>query len=335
MSTKRQRDEFDRLEKIIAETRDALEEDDHPEKTGILLSDEIEFYVNQGQLIDPFDRKNLKPAAYELTVGDEAMLGGKPVRLSDCWPKNSLTIPAFEVAVIKTDETLNLPRFLIGRWNIRVAWAYKGLVWVGAPQVDPGYVGHLFCPIYNLSNKEVQIKKGEAIAVMDFVKTTKFDRNRGEEKWKKYQRPPTRVIIEDYGIDDFRSGPFEQALEIPKLKKALEDGLKDVQKRIDGFTTLVFLVLAILMTAVALPYFGVQNTRLDPQILDGLTLSLSLFVLLLSLFGWWFPRIVKPSAALTVIGALALLATIIFCVFWIISPALSALGMYLMDCCSS
>ena len=324
MSTKRQRDEFDRLEKIIAETQDALEEDDHPEKTGVLLSDEIEFYVNQGQLIDPFDRKNLKPAAYELTVGDEAMLGGKPVRLSDCWPKNSLTIPAFEVAVIKTDETLNLPRFLIGRWNIRVAWAYKGLVWVGAPQVDPGYVGHLFCPIYNLSNKEVQIKKGEAIAVMDFVKTTKFDRNRGEEKWERYQRPPTRVIIEDYEIDDFRSGPFEQARET-------KDKLDGVDTKINVFVSLVFGVLAILMTAVALPYFGVQNTGLDTRILDGLTLSLALLALLLSFFGWKFPRSVKPYAALTIVCVLALLATIIVCVVSIISPALSYFGTYLTN----
>ena len=128
------------------------------------------------------------------------MVGGKPCRLSDYWPNNSLRIPAFEVAVVKTAETLNLPRFLIGRWNIRVAWAYKGLVWVGGPQVDPGYMGNLFCPIYNLSDKEVRIKKGEPIAVIDFVKTTRFDINKGEEKWERYQRPPKRVVIEDYGL---------------------------------------------------------------------------------------------------------------------------------------
>ena len=51
-----------------------------------------------------------------------------------------------------------MPRFLIGRWNIRVTVAYKGLLWVGGPQVDPGWVGHLFCPIYNLSDQEVNFK---------------------------------------------------------------------------------------------------------------------------------------------------------------------------------
>ena len=192
-------------------------------------------------------------------------------------------------------------------------------------------MGHLFCPIYNLSNKEVRIRKGESIAVIDFIKTSTFDRNRGEEKWERYPRPPSRPVIEDFGIDDFRSGPFEQAQKIPNLEKDLEDGLKDVQKRIDGFTTLVFLVLAILMTAVTLPYFGVKNTRLDTRILDGLTLSLALLALLLSFFGWKFPRNVKPSAALTIVGVLALLATIIVCVVSVISPALSAFETYLTN----
>ena len=303
MSTKRQRDEFDRLEKIIAETQDALEEDAHPEKTGVLLSDEIEFYVKQGQLIDPFDRKNLKPAAYELTVGDEAVLGGKPVRLSDCWPKNSLTIPAFEVAVIKTDETLNLPRFLIGRWNIRVAWAYKGLVWVGGPQVDPGYVGHLFCPIYNLSNKEVQIKKGEAIAVMDFVKTTKFDRNRGKEEWERYQRPHKRLVIEDFGIDDFRSGPFET-----------KGKLDEVDRKINVFTSLVFVILAILMSAIGLPYFvGAKNIPSDIRTLDALTLIFSLLAVILSLFSSIWRRSVKVWVLLTIIFTIVIGAAITIC----------------------
>ena len=271
MSTKRQKDEFGRLNAIPV-----LEVDPHPDKTGVLLSDEIIFYVGECHLIKPFSRKRLKPASYQLTVGDEAMVGGRPRRLGDCWPNNSLSIPAFEVAVIKTDETLNLPRFLIGRWNIRVALAYQGLVWVGGPQVDPGYVGHLFCPIYNLSDKEVRIKKGDAIAVIDFVKTTGFDTNKGEEKWERYQRPPKRVVIEDYGIDDFRSGPFET-----------KDKLDDINQKMNVFTSLVFVILAILMSAIGLPYLvGDKNIQSDIRALDILTFWFSLFAAILSLVNW-------------------------------------------------
>lgn len=82
---------------------------------GILLSDEIEYYFKQFKLIDPLDPKNLKPAAYELTVGDEYSIGGKTGKLSDEAGKNEIRIPPFKVAVIKTREKVNLPRFLIAR----------------------------------------------------------------------------------------------------------------------------------------------------------------------------------------------------------------------------
>src|SRR6266403_2283197 len=115
---------------------------------GVLLSDEIEHYVRTFKMIDPFDGQRLKPAGYELTIGDEYVLGGDKKTLGT---DGQIRIPSFNVVVIKTAETINLPRFLIARWNIRVLWAYEGLLWVGGPQVDPGWVGHLFCPLYNLS----------------------------------------------------------------------------------------------------------------------------------------------------------------------------------------
>lgn len=271
MRTKRQQAEYDRLKKFRI-----LEVDPHPDKTGVLLSDEIAFYALHHQLICPFKLENLKPAAYELTVGNEVMVGGEFLSLGDGPEDNVLCLPPFDVAVIKTGETLNLPRFLIGRWNIRTIWAYRGLIWVGGPQVDPGYVGHLFCPIYNMSSEIVRIRKGEAIAVFDFVKTTPFDPSRGEKEWERYKRPHKRLVIEDFGIDDFHSGPF-------KTKNELDE----INQKMNLFTSLVFGILAILMTAVALPYFS-SPERIQPHFppLDALTLGLSLLAVILSFFNW-------------------------------------------------
>jgi deoxycytidine triphosphate deaminase len=138
--------------------------DPHSNIHGVLLSDEIELYVQNCNLIDPFDRANLKPAAYELTVGDEYFISGEFLTLESAGKENSkIIIPPFEVAVLKTTELLCLPRYLIGRWNIRVKHAYSGLLWVGGPQVDPGYVGFLFCPIYNLSDKPVTLNVGDRL----------------------------------------------------------------------------------------------------------------------------------------------------------------------------
>ena len=122
----------------------------------------------------------------------------------------------------------------------------------------------------------MRIKKGDAIAVIDFVKTTGFDTNKGEEKWERYQRPPKRVVIEDYGIDDFRSGPFET-----------KDKLDDINQKMNVFTSLVFVILAILMSAIGLPYLvGDKNIQSDIRALDILTFWFSLFAAILSLVNW-------------------------------------------------
>lgn len=273
--------EFSRIKKLPT-----IEDDPHRDEAGVLLSDEIEFYVQYGKLIDPFSKCNLKAAGCELTVGDEVMLGGKYLELGNSSKTNKVCIPSFEVAVIKTAETVNLPRFLIARWNIRVAWAYKGLLWVGGPQVDPGFVGHLFCPIYNLSNKNVWLRKGDPLALMDFVKTTPY----GDAKTypgsspKPYNRPPSRVTIDDYGIDDFRSALFSHGIEV-------QEGLKSVQNRFDFFIVIIFTILAIFLTALGYLNFGgpPQGTATQASgeraiaLWELLPLALSFFAVMLSL----------------------------------------------------
>jgi deoxycytidine triphosphate deaminase len=159
---------------------------------GVLLSDAIEECVTSFGLITPFKPENLKSASYKLTVGDEYALDGKLVSLVDESGRNTITIPPFAVAIVKTRETINMPRFLIGRWNIQVSKAYEGLVWVGGPQVDPGYVGHLFCPIYNLRDKPVELIMGKPIAVIDFVRTSEIHSNS-----KRYNFPPDNILFED------------------------------------------------------------------------------------------------------------------------------------------
>ncbi|MGH9433594.1 MAG: dCTP deaminase domain-containing protein, partial [Terriglobia bacterium] len=238
----RRDDEFNRLNSYFCP-----EDDSRPGKPcGVLLSDEIEHYVQQFRMIDPFDRKNLKPAAYELTVGDQYSLGGKP-----CWLKEGekITIPPFQVAIIKIAETINLPRFLIARWNIRVKWAYQGLLWVGGPQVDPGWIGPLCCPIYNLSSQEVKIPRGEPIAVMDFVTTTPFLKGKSRE----YEnRPPKRLLFEDYNAD-LQSALFTEAGQrIGAVESAVEKKIHGVESFVKKSSAVAITILTILFAVLAM-----------------------------------------------------------------------------------
>jgi deoxycytidine triphosphate deaminase len=263
------------------------EDDPHPEIHGVLLSNEIIFYATKHNLITPFDRRNLKPAAYELSVGDEYFLSGKFSRLGGEGEDNAVVIPPFEVAILKTAEILRIPRYMIARWNIRVKHAYAGLLWVGAPQVDPGYVGHLFCPIYNLSDKHVTLNVGDPLAVMDFVKTSPFDSKDSHNKDSDYVRypfPPKRSFLEDYGIDDLRSALFTKAGE--KLGE-FEESIRNLETRFVTFTQLSFAIFAVVIALIiGSSKAGSEIVATGEILLGSLTLALSIWAVLVATFSY-------------------------------------------------
>ncbi|MFO7966260.1 MAG: hypothetical protein R6U44_01505 [Archaeoglobaceae archaeon] len=219
-------------------------EEDDLDTSGALLSDEIEHYANKFNMIYPFNPNNLKPASYELTVGDEYAKGGKIQKLYNETGKNEIKIEPFQVVVIKTHETINLPRFIIARWNIRVRWAYRGLLWVGGPQVDPGWVGNLSCPIYNLSNKDIILRLGDPIAIMDFVKTTPFKNDN-----EKYDRPPSRVIFEDYEPETLESALWTETRE---RMHDVENQVNKFERNLEYFIGISFTIITVIFAAMAI-----------------------------------------------------------------------------------
>jgi deoxycytidine triphosphate deaminase len=271
--------ERERLAKYACPPADERE---HP-PVGVLLSDEIKHCVKSFQMIDPFEELNLKAAGYELTVGDEFILGGERKALGK---DGEIRIPPFNVVVIKTAETINLPRYLIARWNVRVKWAYEGLLWVGAAQVDPGWVGHLFCPIYNLSNNQVVLRADDPIALMDFVSTTPYKAHHSKE----YKRPPKRVLLREYNAAHLRSALFELAdVKLAGFDRKIEASGTDVQKRIggfqeriDSFISITFAVMGVLVAAIVLSLGKPDQPRWwDPSIL-----WVSALAIVVAMFTW-------------------------------------------------
>jgi len=234
---------------------------DDPLDKGVLLSDRIKHYCKKYKLIDPFDENDLlKPAGYDLTVGYNASIRGERIALNENSP--SLKIGPYEVAIIETQETLNMPAFLIGRWNIRVQRAYEGLLWVGGAQVDPGFRGRLCCPIYNLSNKTVPLRFGEKLAMIDFVTTTPYN----DFESLSFRWPNRKLLVfQDYPtlhsgiqnkVDEFEETLARDKAETDdKLTKATLDATESFhrfQTRIDTFVTLVFGVIALLFTTLGI-----------------------------------------------------------------------------------
>ena len=83
----------------------------------VLLRDEIERYCREPiRLITPFDSRYLKPASYHLRLGNRCRVDGKDFELSE--HKRVLRIPRHSIAIVRTLEWLNIPGFLIARWNL-------------------------------------------------------------------------------------------------------------------------------------------------------------------------------------------------------------------------
>ena len=249
-----------------------LEVDKYPGSApGVLLSHQIKYYATKHSMISPFDPEKLKPAGYRLCLGQDYAIGGKLKKLYSEPGKNELTIPPFEVAIISTNETINLPRFIIARWNLRVSLVYEGLLWTGALQVDPGWCGPLYCPIYNLSSEEVTLRLGEPIVLMDFVKTTPF--KKGESK--EYRRPPERKSLRDYNWR-LRSALFTEAAE--KINE-----IESRVNRVENLIGLTFTSIAILFAALSILVTSrnVSPTAPSPPLwfIFWVTLSISLSIL--------------------------------------------------------
>lgn len=212
----------------------------------VLRKPDIERFCNERTppLIDPTDDpKCFKEAAsYQLRLGSRYRLGESDSAewLTDS--KKDLVIPPHGIAVVSTYEWLNIPGCLIARWNLRVRMVYRGLVWVGSLQVDPGYQGFLFCPIYNLSNKPQTLIYKDPLFIIDFVLTTPSPDKYGlwELRGDKYSTFDSDRLDEQ----QIQSAPKEQFDE-------MRDVIKSMRDEIRGFQGIMFVVLAIIVAAVA------------------------------------------------------------------------------------
>ena len=232
----------------------SLEEDprgEFPERYNgaVLLADEIRYFstcneIPPGQrLIEPFEPKRLRPASYQLTLGNQVHVGGKHHVLSSSSP---LILEPHQVAVVSTREVLRIPRFLVARWSIRVRQIYEGLLWTGGLQVDPGWVGQLFCPVYNLAERDVELRFKEALFTIDFIRTTPlteaYENMIETAEFEKTWFVPELRTLSEHDSNRLHSAPFESLRDLKELTRFRELAL--------GAVALIFVVLGVMVAAL-------------------------------------------------------------------------------------
>lgn len=166
-------DSYKRPKPSVSE-RDFWIDPDPRREPGLLLSDRIIFYCQKVNLIYPFDPDFVEPASYTLHAGREYMISLRPGQLEsrNLEQEGKVVIPPNGLIYIRFFEEVNIPHYMIARFNLRVSQVYRGLLLGTGPQVDPGFRGHLGCPIHNFTDEDKTIEFFERLGTIDFEKTT-------------------------------------------------------------------------------------------------------------------------------------------------------------------
>lgn len=155
---------------------------------GAVLTDiEIRRLVSECELISEFLEGSLQGASYDLRLGRECYTRGEIFILSGEHPTCRLQPGQF--ILLTTHEHLRLPDDVVGRVGLISRHAQRGLVPLFGTQIDPGFVGLLVVPLFNVGNAPVTLKLGDTMFTVEFVRTTRC----AEKVWTKDHVPLTGI----------------------------------------------------------------------------------------------------------------------------------------------
>jgi deoxycytidine triphosphate deaminase len=146
---------------------------EHSPSGAVLLSDQIHFLADEIGLIDPFDDKYLRPAAYDLRVGDVYYVDDRPRDLKE----ESIEIPPNGLVYIRTKEKFNVPYYLVARYSLRVHQVCRGLLIDNGLHIDPGYCGYIWIPVHNFTTQPRILAPGQEFISVEFNRTTHLPRD--------------------------------------------------------------------------------------------------------------------------------------------------------------
>ncbi|SRR6266478_2242615 len=251
-------------------------EDPNEADRGILLSNQIDQFCRENLLISKdYKQENLRPASYTLRIGDPYIdADGRKRTLSD--REDTILFKKNSIIFVSTKEELDLPYYIIARFNLRVNWVYEGILLGTGPQVDPGFSGVLSCPLYNLTDRDIIIRRGENFATIDFEKTTSLLKNLAtlEEKRKKIDEALDKHLVpvgtETYSF--YKLPPFEP-LQQRRHHKVISS-LLEMRKELQTWRSLgIGSLIAFFTLTVSLLAFGAnlyrQNSDLIRQVAEG------------------------------------------------------------------
>lgn len=137
---------------------------------GILPAQILKLLIKYCSLVESetINIANTSAASFDLTLGSTYFQNGQIKDLKDNEP--NIVIQPGDFIVAGSQERVNMPPSISGRFDLTVSMFCKGLILSNGPQVDPGFKGILFCLLFNTSNEKIELKKGAHYATIEFHK---------------------------------------------------------------------------------------------------------------------------------------------------------------------
>lgn len=122
---------------------------------------------SRGIHIEPFNGDSKEQVSVDLTVGSLYQRSGDPDWLH---VNEVLTIYPGSCVVVRTAETVKMPNNAFGLLATKGTIGAKGIVTANT-KLDPLFDGNLNIPIFNVSGRKVELKKGQRFCSLSFWQT--------------------------------------------------------------------------------------------------------------------------------------------------------------------
>ena len=205
---------------------------------GMLVKSDIAPLIAAGSLLVGADPDHIRPASYDLRVGDQVWCQGQIITLSDENP--SFEIPAYSYAIVSAREIARLPPFVTGRFDLKVSLFFDGVILSNGPQIDPGYKGALFCMLFNGNSRQRGMTRGAHFSTIEFSTTTHLTEGYKQE----YQF-----------LERLEKFMHENAIRSPggTIMTIMDRKIANLDERVKNYESSFWSKLGVLGAAIAIP----------------------------------------------------------------------------------
>ena len=226
-------------------------------------------YVDQMEIVRPYDPSKIDCSAYTLTLGPEAFItpdfetsarnniskqleaaqklqiGGEERTI----PGGEVAIPPGQFAYLLTEEFVRIPWSAMGFISLKFGVKGPGLINVSGFHVDPGFQGRLIFSVYNAGPSPIHLKRGQDVFLLWLADLDRISKRPYVKEWRRDPQvaiPSKLISAADRPIHSLQQ---------------LSDKIEDLDKELTLFKRLVgiaVVVIGIIVSMAALILSGVR-----------------------------------------------------------------------------